>query len=232
MMDMQYVYAAGQNNGRITQSIDGVANETVNYTYDALNRLASANATNGIWGQGFTYDGFGNLTQKVVTQGAAPTLSVAFDPATNRQAGIPYDSNGNMAVYGSAYDGENRLLASYVGGYPWNYEYDPQGRRVLKTNASSGNQGEMYFYGIGGQKLATYQCATNGNWSCGSPAYSLYFGGKLIIAKGVAVATDRLGSVRANAGGDRMTYYPYGDEKTSTLDGREKFGTYMRDGFG
>src|SRR5436309_11217396 len=60
----------------------------------ALNRLASANATNGIWGQGFTYDGFGNLTQKVVTQGAAPTLSVAFDPATNRQAGIPYDSNG------------------------------------------------------------------------------------------------------------------------------------------
>jgi len=26
-----------------------------------------------------------------------------------------------------------------------------------------------------------------------------------------------------------MSYYPYGEEKTSTADGREKFGTYFRD---
>jgi RHS repeat-associated protein len=26
-----------------------------------------------------------------------------------------------------------------------------------------------------------------------------------------------------------MTYYPYGEERTSTADGRDKFGTYMRD---
>src|ERR1035441_3113456 len=45
-MDMQYVYAAGANNGRIAQSIDGVTGETVNYTYDAVNRLATAGATN------------------------------------------------------------------------------------------------------------------------------------------------------------------------------------------
>src|SRR5438105_6705570 len=63
MMDMQYVYTAGQNNGRITQAIDGVAGETVNYTYDALNRLASANTTNGKWVQGFNYDGFWNVKQ-------------------------------------------------------------------------------------------------------------------------------------------------------------------------
>ena len=83
MMDMQYVYPAGQNNGRITQAIDGVAGETVNYTYDALNRLASANTTNGTWGQGFTYDGFGNLTQKTVTQNSAPAFSVAYDVANH-----------------------------------------------------------------------------------------------------------------------------------------------------
>jgi RHS repeat-associated protein len=60
----------------------------------------------------------------------------------------------------------------------------------------------------------------------------VYFGGKLVKSKGVVVATDRLGSVRANSAGERMTYYPYGEEKTSTADGREKFGTYTRDNAG
>ena len=89
------MYTAGQNNGRIVQSVDGVAGETVNYTYDALNRLATAGTTNGTWGQAFAYDGFGNLTGKTVTQGSAPTLSVSFDPVTNHQNGQSYDANGN-----------------------------------------------------------------------------------------------------------------------------------------
>ena len=59
--------------------------------------------------------------------------------------------------------------------------------------------------------------------------YNVYFGGKLVKSNGAVVATDRLGSVRANSTGERMTYYPYGEERTSTADGREKFGTYMRD---
>src|ERR1019366_1547982 len=56
MMDMQYMYAAGANNGRITQSIDGIGGETVNYSYDKLNRLTAAGAANGTWGQAFAYD--------------------------------------------------------------------------------------------------------------------------------------------------------------------------------
>jgi RHS repeat-associated protein len=35
--------------------------------------------------------------------------------------------------------------------------------------------------------------------------------------------------VRTNGVGEQMKYYPYGEERTSTADGREKFGTYMRD---
>jgi RHS repeat-associated protein len=38
-----------------------------------------------------------------------------------------------------------------------------------------------------------------------------------------------LGSVRANSNGEQFRYYPYGEERTSTADGRDKFGTYMRD---
>jgi YD repeat-containing protein len=55
--------ADGHNNGRISQSIDGVG-QTVNYTYDSLNRLATAQATNGAWGQSYSYDGFGNLESR------------------------------------------------------------------------------------------------------------------------------------------------------------------------
>jgi hypothetical protein len=50
-MDQQYVYMGGANNGRIAQSIDGVAGETVNYTYDALNRLATRGRRTGRGGR-------------------------------------------------------------------------------------------------------------------------------------------------------------------------------------
>jgi RHS repeat-associated protein len=85
-----------------------------------------------------------------------------------------------------------------------------------------------YFYTIGGQKVATIQCTS----TCSISSANVYFGGKLIRSNGVTVATDRLGSVRANVNGERMSYYPYGQERTSTADGREKFGTYFRDGPG
>jgi RHS repeat-associated protein len=93
---------------------------------------------------------------------------------------------------------------------------------------------EFYFYGIGGQKLVTLPCVTgeNGLGCPAGPQYNVYFGGKLVKSKGVVVVTDRLGSVRANSNGERMSYYPYGEEKTSTADGREKFGTYTRDSAG
>jgi RHS repeat-associated protein len=45
----------------------------------------------------------------------------------------------------------------------------------------------------------------------------------------VNVLTDRLGSVRANSQGESFAYYPYGEERTSTVDSRDKFATYFRD---
>jgi RHS repeat-associated protein len=61
---------------------------------------------------------------------------------------------------------------------------------------------------------------------------NLYFGEKLMRSAGATVVTDRLGSVRANSNGERMNYFPYGEERTATADGREKFGTYFRDAGG
>ena len=103
-MDMTYNYSTTANNGRITGSVDAVANETTSYTYDALNRLTGA--ANGQWTAGYTYDGFGNLTSKTGTGGAPYMAAVTYD-ANNHQTGMGYDANGNQAV--GFYNVENRL---------------------------------------------------------------------------------------------------------------------------
>jgi RHS repeat-associated protein len=80
--------------------------------------------------------------------------------------------------------------------------------------------------------------STDGNQTPGcSPSndqHNVYFGSKLIEANIGLVVTDRLGNVRANStyGWKLMSYFPYGEERTSTPDGVDKFGTYFRDGPG
>ena len=228
VMDNQYNFTAGQKNGRITSSVDGfLSNETVNYTYDALNRLSSATATNSAWGQSFTYDGFGNMTDKNQTVGSAPSLHVTFDPATNRQTGVNYDANGNPTE-GKIYDVENRIIGE--PGYQW-YTYDYRGKRITKL---MGSTTELYFYGIDGRKLATYQCAAgtqqnNYQFTYSSPAFDTYWKGKLVKSKGQEVTTDRLGSVRWARDDGWRAYWPYGEERWGSNDNREKFGTYVRD---
>jgi YD repeat-containing protein len=71
-------------------------NEQVDYTYDMWNRLTAATATNGAWGESYTFDNFGSLTGKMPTVGTASALSVSVNPATNQQSGAGgYDANGN-----------------------------------------------------------------------------------------------------------------------------------------
>jgi len=66
----------------------------------------------------------------------------------------------------------------------------------------------------------------NGARACttGPAVGYLYFGGRLLSEPNGAVLADRLGSQR-----NGMSYYPWGEEKTSTPDGQVKFGTYFRD---
>lgn len=72
--------------------------ETVTYAYDSLKRLARATSSvNPGWGQSYGYDGFENLTTQTVTKGTAPSLSVSYNPATNRQTGECADANGNLS---------------------------------------------------------------------------------------------------------------------------------------
>ncbi len=174
VIDMKYIYTAGQNNGRIAQSIDGYMPETVNYTYDSLNRLSNAAATSGAYSQSYTYDGFGNLTSKSAA-GSYPAYSASFNPATNRQYSVTYDANGNQTQQGT-FDVSNRLVTSTIGQ---SYAYDYRGKRIVKWMSSSA---EVYFYGIDGRKLTTLTCDTSLN--CSSAAYNVTFAGKLVQSKG------------------------------------------------
>jgi len=96
---LTYAYpAAGSNNGQLASMSDGTGGETVTYQYDALKRLISAAATPNSGGpaagtQTYGFDGFGNLTSKVLN---GTTAAIPVDGATNRLTSATYDANGNM----------------------------------------------------------------------------------------------------------------------------------------
>jgi RHS repeat-associated protein len=246
-MDMEYRYTAGQNNGRIAQSMDWVSGEQVNYTYDSLKRLTGAATASGTWGTTYDYDGFGNLWSKSYAPADNPaSLSVTYDRTTNHQDGVGYDANGNPTTVngvGVAWDGENRL--AYQSGYwgqqywgfhglpvpPAKWQYDPFGKRVQSPGANGAIR--VSLYNLAGQVLYQMDCNTDYyNEQCVPVQSFQYFGRKLLET------TDRLGSVRALYNQNtwqwqQPTYYPYGEENANPLpDGTIKFATYLRDGPG
>jgi RHS repeat-associated protein len=234
---MQYSYSATQNNGQITQAVDTVSGETIVYQYDLLKRLVSASATptsgspSAAWTETFQYDGFGNLTAKVLNGTSTP---IPVNAATNQLTNAYYDANGNMTSGAGAsftYDASNRIVSeTAVSGGNYGNEYAPDNKRIHQT-PSSGTD-EWIFYGANGEKLGVYSI---GQWydnndnahSVFSPMRtSVWFSGKLIYENGL-VYLDRLGTNHAQ----NAQFLPYGDEITSTSNDRTKFATYTRDSY-
>ena len=218
----QYIYSPTQNNGRITQMV--ASGETVDYTYDSLNRLISAVTTGPEWGLSFSYDGFGNRLSQTVTKGSAPTQSITVDSATNRVNGLSYDANGNVTsglpIQGInptlTYDQDNRLAS--VNTVPAEqYAYSPDNKRIWKKQIDGTE--ELYFIGVTGQKLGHYKIVVTENSQTQWSTISLttvrtnqYFGGRFIVAvdqygSRIPQYEDRLGSV--------VQHFPYGEEKPS-----------------
>ncbi len=246
-LNAQYNYSATQNNGKNTSQTDGLSGEQVTYTYDSLNRLASANGSG--WGQSYNYDGFGNLTDQNVISGTAPALHVTYDPASNRQTGECADANGNLSAQTTAspcwsgynYDAANRIVAQtpVFGGAPTvAYAYNTGNKRVWKGTAytydsntlkTTASVEEITFWGAG-KKLGTYSLTqyqpegpdTLPQLVAAQTGTNYYFGGKLVKNTGGYVTPDRNGSIGK--------YFPYGQERPSaTTHGTEKFATYFRD---
>lgn len=186
VLQLDYTYGTTNNNGNVLSQTITAPGLTVNqcYTYDALNRLSTAEEKNGgavcagtqQWKQAFTYDRFGNrnfyvpdTTANVL--GPNPTIS----QSTNRIAALQnygYDTAGNLTqdpttpVNGVVYDAENRQTQyTKSGQLPNYYYYDGDGHRIKKIDSSGTT---VFVYNFGGQLIGEY---TSVNPSGGGTSY-------------------------------------------------------------
>lgn len=234
-LDLTYSFvdANSHNNGNI-------ALETINdnwytdtsrsqtFTYDSLNRLATAQTTfpyaispGHCWAETYTYDSWGNLYQfgaNSNTQSAYIGCSQESGLSTsantkNQLTSYSYDSAGNVTSIPSvatyAYNTENQLTST--AGVT--YTYDGDGKRVSKSS------GTLYFYGAGSDSLM--ETDSSGNFR----AY-YYFNGIRVARQDthptyksqVHYVQDHLGNMRFVWDGstgqwDVSDYYPFGGQR-------------------
>ena len=153
--------------------------------------------------------------------------------------GLSYDANGNVyATSYTIYDAENQMT-NYGAGPTRTYGYDAFNRRVLVQEYSGPEDDlsaeEVTFYGPGGERLGVYRREISHDpyqvGGFGGGQAQVWFGGKLIQAGGQKVVQDRLGSV-AVQGSERVRFWPYGEERGTTAQKRQKWATYWRDDTG
>jgi hypothetical protein len=134
----------GSDNGNVigvTNASDGIG--AVNYSYDSLNRINSAYSTSSTWGENYTIDAWGNLTNIALYPGKTNSETLNCAPAnTQNQLNTcySYDAAGNLIQNGTntyTYDAENRLIAA--GGF--SYIYDGDGNRIEKCTEATNAQG-------------------------------------------------------------------------------------------
>jgi len=226
---LTYNHPVGANNGKISSMYNAVSAETVTYTYDSLNRLATA-AGSG-WSQTYGYDPFGNLTSKT------PGLSITVNQANNQIQGVygvSYDANGNQND--GAYDAENRPINDGTQ----QYAYDAQNRRIWSWPDMGGRDTlgnatgyTVNMYSVSGQKLGAYVFQPT-TWEHGgfyTPVIQVtlsssdaYFGSWRLAVM------DNLGSAAPAPGGLSATFYPWGEFRGSTSPQNTwSFATYWQD---
>jgi RHS repeat-associated protein len=222
--------STGANNGNVSSEqivTSSSVNVTQNFSYDAYNRILTANEMNGSvqgWSQSYLYDAWGNRAVNpsgyILNGDLTPTATSQF---TNNRwvpgSAYVYDGAGNQLSTGSknspgtvanafTYDGENRLVTANIANTGnVSYVYDGEGRRVQKT---VGTYVTNFVYDANGQSVTEY---SNEQPTVGGTGY---------------LFDDHLGSTRlfvnASIPGTmplkRYDYVPFGEEIPSGMDGR------------
>jgi RHS repeat-associated protein len=230
-------YTTGDNGNVFTVANNRDSTRTQSFTYDSLNRIASAESSGSAWGETFTIDAWGNMIGETGISGKTNHEGLNTTALTNNQlSGFGYDAAGNMTSNGSAtnaYDAENRLV--WTSGY--RYLYDGKGERVEKcavasaTTAcpTSGTTGTLYWRGTGSDTLAETDLGGN------DEEEYLFFNGQRIARRdvsstGATIAvhyyfSDHLGThgVVESATGTTceqdIDYYPYGGVENDYCSG-------------
>jgi RHS repeat-associated protein len=219
------------NNGNVASIANNRdTNRSQSFTYDALNRIATAQTQatppNGLqhcWGETFSYDIWGNL------KSIAP-MSPTYDGCTQENFSVTYVTEKNQlpASDGYQYDAAGNLTsASGMGSYTYDaenrmtatagvtYSYDGDGRRVQKSN------GKLYWYGMSGLDALLETDAAGNN-----PTEYVFFGGKRTARRDPGgsvfyyfadhLGTSRVQTTAAGAVCYDADYYPFGGERAVT----------------
>ena len=151
----------------ITATRSGVnAFHNVDYAYDTLDRLGSANVNNWSAGSGvYAYDDAGNMTyNSSLCAGSISSPNISY-PAQGVSSGHPhgptaicgrpvtYDANGNITGYDPdgagvrslSYDGENRPISVTRNGNTTSFAYAPDGSRSGKFWGTGGGAQRDYY---------------------------------------------------------------------------------------
>jgi len=254
-LDDTYAYDANGNVLSITDAAQAGLT-TRSMTYDALDRMLTANSALQ-WGNGtYDYDPLDNLRQ-ADQSATARTFRYNYDAATNRLSTIKssagatlytfgYDVRGNTTAKNAqhfVFDTANRMSTADLtaGGGTQTYRYDGLGRRVQTTDpGASSPPMEFWVYSQAGQVLYTSEARRSRNLSY------IYLNGSQVATRAYAWGTgaittrfqmtDALGSPVANtdtSGGtiQRTSYGPWG-EATPSVDGTGYTGHVMDSGTG
>ena len=208
--EMQYDAA-----GNVTKIVDGVNSETVDYTYDDLDRLLTASVPTG---EIFAYDTIGNMTSKAGTTLDYGTTAPKHAVKSYGSTTYTYDANGSMTARGTQtikYDPEQRPIRIQDGTNYYLSTYDGDGVRRKRQDSN----GTVHYLGGYERKLAdTYN----------SEVVTKYYSASLgALSRPVAfrrggtlhwVGADHLGgTVRVMDSSftalDGMRYRPYGEDR-------------------
>ncbi len=162
------------------------ASHKLSYSYDSLNRLGTAVATdlsdNTLWSQTYTYDRWGNMS----CSGTGLCTSMSYNASNNNQlssvglASVTYDAAGNLTQDSSSvpphsyqWDAEGHIR-SIDSGTTANMTFNALGWRVYRSNAARSYwvdpQGRLLggYWGqwnaavpLGGRTLAEYASGSN-----------------------------------------------------------------------
>jgi len=224
VLDLTYSYGTTSNNGNL-QSYSysgGGLSYTQSFSYDALNRLASATETNGgttNWTQNNAYDRYGN---RQIDYGGG-SYNVSISATTNRitTSGYSYDSSGNCTndgVHSYTFDGNNKIKSV---DSTTAYVYDGGGARVRKLVGEN----TRFVYGIGGELVMEFD-GSSGNLKKEYLSDGITIEPTGVNSNGTQYPTaDHLGTARVitNSSGSvvsRHDYQPFGEELGASVGGR------------